>query len=146
MTKAADGKKRRSSGLGRAPIGNRIVRLVLVVTTAVAAATLAAPVSFADVAANAALLSAQILLTPVCNDGRCENFDRSCRSCAQPSTTGNAPKGSDALAVLRAAVGEIGCARCICDVDGNNAIQATDALVTLRRAVGQAVQLNCPQD
>ena len=143
MAKAAD---ERSSGLARAPIGNRVVTSLFVVTAAVAAATFAASVSFADVQADAALLSAQILLTPVCNDGRCENFDRSCRSCAQPSTTGNSPKGSDALAVLRAAVGEIGCARCICDVDGNHAIQATDALVTLRRAVGQAVQLACPQE
>lgn len=94
-------------------------------------------------AALAATLAAQILLTPVCNDTFCEDADRQCKQCARPVTTGAEPKASDALAVLRAAVGQTPCARCICDVDGSRSIVATDALLTLKRAVGQSVALAC---
>jgi hypothetical protein len=64
--------------------------------------------------------------------------------CGQPKTTGDAPKASDALAVLQAAVGSGTCEICVCDVSGDSAIKAGDALLTLRRAVGQNVILNCP--
>lgn len=99
----------------------------------------------ADAGALAAFLSAELLLTPTCEESMCDNFDRTCRHCGQPATTGTLPKVSDALAVLRAAVGQIQCVRCVCDVDGNGAVQATDALTTLRSAVGQSVRLNCPK-
>jgi hypothetical protein len=51
---------------------------------------------------------------------------------------------SDALFVLRTAVGSQTCALCLCDVDGGGSVTATDALLTLKRAVGQSVPLNCP--
>jgi hypothetical protein len=51
---------------------------------------------------------------------------------------------SDALAVLRTAVGSQTCALCICDVDGSGSVSATDALITLKVAVGQAIDLDCP--
>jgi hypothetical protein len=51
---------------------------------------------------------------------------------------------SDALYILRAAVGSETCALCVCDVNNSITITATDALVVLRRAVGQPVELTCP--
>jgi len=51
---------------------------------------------------------------------------------------------SDALMVLRAAVGSAECQPCICDADDSGAITASDALRVLRVAVGQALPLQCP--
>lgn len=51
---------------------------------------------------------------------------------------------SDALAVLRAAVGSIVCSPCICDVNSSGAVNAPDALAVLKRVVGQAIDLACP--
>lgn len=51
---------------------------------------------------------------------------------------------SDALYVLKAAVGSVSCALCTCDVDNSTKVTATDALRVLKKAVGQAVTLNCP--
>jgi uncharacterized delta-60 repeat protein len=51
---------------------------------------------------------------------------------------------TDALIVLRAAVGSSTCAPCQCDTDDSGSIAATDALRVLRTAVGQAVTLQCP--
>jgi len=63
--------------------------------------------------------------------------------CGQPITSGASPTASDALAVLRTAVGSSACEICVCDVDGSGSIVASDALATLRRAVGQNVALAC---
>jgi hypothetical protein len=51
---------------------------------------------------------------------------------------------SDALYVLRSAVGSAFCDECLCDVDGSGLVTASDALVTLKTAVGQTTQLECP--
>ena len=51
---------------------------------------------------------------------------------------------SDALAVLRGAVGLGVCEPCICDADGSGTVAATDALLVLRVAVGQTAALECP--
>lgn len=93
----------------------------------------------------AAFLSSELLLAPVCEESMCDNFDRMCRRCGQPATTGTSPKSTDALRVLQAAVGQIQCVRCVCDVDGSGSVQATDALTTLRIAVGLDSRLNCPE-
>jgi hypothetical protein len=50
---------------------------------------------------------------------------------------------SDALAILRCAVGSVECSVCVCDVNGSG-VSATDALTVLKLAVGQAVTLTCP--
>jgi hypothetical protein len=63
--------------------------------------------------------------------------------CAQPVSTGDAPTASDALAVLRAAVGTTECKLCVCDVDASGSIAATDALIALKKAIQQPVALNC---
>jgi hypothetical protein len=63
--------------------------------------------------------------------------------CGQPASTGDQPTASDALAVLRAAVGTESCAVCTCDADGSGGVAATDALAVLRRAVGLSVPLLC---
>ncbi len=118
---------------------------VLVLAAAGAALVATATTSSAAGEVQAVLISNQILLSPVCDDGMCDNYDHSCRRCAQPVTDGHAPMVSDALAVLRAAVGQALCTRCICDVDASGGVQATDALLTLRRAVGQPVDLSCPE-
>ncbi len=69
--------------------------------------------------------------------------------CGQPFSQGADIVTSDALAVLRAAVGQpipqcTGEGKfCLCDVQGNGSIVTTDALIVLRAAVGQPVTLNC---
>jgi YD repeat-containing protein len=50
---------------------------------------------------------------------------------------------TDALGVLRTAVGTGSCALSICDVDGSGSISATDALAVLRAAVGIGGPLGC---
>jgi len=51
---------------------------------------------------------------------------------------------SDALFVLRTAVGNVSCDLCVCDVNDSGTITASDALIVLQFAVGQPVVLNCP--
>ncbi len=63
--------------------------------------------------------------------------------CGQPASTGSGPTATDALVVLKTAVGSGACLDCICDVDGSGGITATDALNTLRIAVGHDVQRLC---
>jgi hypothetical protein len=64
--------------------------------------------------------------------------------CGQPSSTGPDPSASDALHVLRAAVGLVYCVpSCICDVDASMKTTAGDALQVLRVAVGISVPLDC---
>jgi hypothetical protein len=50
---------------------------------------------------------------------------------------------SDALAILRTAVGSSTCLACVCDVNGSG-ITASDALTVLAFAVGRDVTLSCP--
>jgi hypothetical protein len=64
-----------------------------------------------------------------------------CGDIADPTPTITA---SDALAVLRTAVGLESHSLCAADTDGNRSIAASDALRTLRVAVGQPVAMNCP--
>lgn len=54
-------------------------------------------------------------------------------------------KASDALGVLKAAVGGAQCTGkvCTCDTSGNGALTAGDALLVLKFAVGAPVTLNC---
>jgi hypothetical protein len=51
---------------------------------------------------------------------------------------------SDALFVLRTAVGSAQCLLCVCDADDSGNIVASDALQTLRKSVGQGVAMICP--
>jgi hypothetical protein len=51
---------------------------------------------------------------------------------------------SDALLILRTAVGLEACEPCVCDVNDSGSITASDALAVLGAAVGQPVQLSCP--
>ncbi len=51
---------------------------------------------------------------------------------------------TDALIVLRTAVGAAQCPLCVCDVNDSGGNTATDALIVLRFAVGQPVTLDCP--
>ncbi len=63
--------------------------------------------------------------------------------CGDPDGSG-LPSASDALFVLRVAVGLDSCHPCVCDVDGSGPpVTASDALRLLRRAVGQPVQIDC---
>ncbi len=63
--------------------------------------------------------------------------------CGNP-VSGADPTASDALFVLRAAVGLDTCAPvCVCDVDMSGAATATDALAVLKAAVGLNVTLDC---
>lgn len=64
--------------------------------------------------------------------------------CGVPASGGSKPGASDALFVLKAAVGGAECDPCLCDVDGSGSVAAGDALAVLRAAVGGDVELNCP--
>ncbi len=66
--------------------------------------------------------------------------------CGQPKSSGADPSASDALEVLRTAVGQGDCGGfdpCVCDVDGSGKVLASDALRVLKRAVGQPQSLDC---
>ena len=63
--------------------------------------------------------------------------------CGMP-TSGDSPRASDALYVLRAAVTSFEFALNICDVTDTNTVTASDALAILKGAVGQVVDFNCP--
>jgi exonuclease III len=51
---------------------------------------------------------------------------------------------SDALFVLRSAVGGPACPPCICDVNASGDVTATDALLVLKASVDQGAPLDCP--
>jgi hypothetical protein len=51
---------------------------------------------------------------------------------------------TDALGVMRAAVGMAVCEPCVCDVDSSGKIVVTDALLVLKRAVDDSTLLQCP--
>ncbi|MFT4571836.1 MAG: Tol biopolymer transport system component [Hyphomicrobiaceae bacterium] len=80
-------------------------------------------------------------------DGNAEIFDVfefQCR-CGAPKSKDNGPLASDALFVLKAAVGLDSCMPCECDVNDDGRIASSDALNVLRAAVGQiGVVLECP--
>ncbi|RMD82707.1 MAG: hypothetical protein D6815_08545 [Candidatus Dadabacteria bacterium] len=66
--------------------------------------------------------------------------------CGDPVDAGRATQSitaSDALFVLRAAVGLVPCDLCICDVDESGAVAATDALELLRVSVGLGPTPHC---
>jgi len=94
-----------------------------------------------------------VAFTSECNHGG-DNADRgdeifvadvpACLPCGAPAS-GVAPTASDALFILRVAVGLGGeCQLCECDVNDDAAVSATDALSVLGAAVGQDVELTCP--
>lgn len=66
-------------------------------------------------------------------------------NCGSPSSRGGEPRASDALFILKVAVGTENCLACECDIDASGAVTASDALDTLRAAVGQNVSLMCPE-
>ena len=51
---------------------------------------------------------------------------------------------SDALAILKNAVGPRDCEPCACDAIGGDGVTASDALAVLKKAVGAEVELDCP--
>jgi hypothetical protein len=51
---------------------------------------------------------------------------------------------TDALLVLKSAVGSLECELCVCDTNASSTITSPDALIVLKFAVGQEVVLNCP--
>ena len=71
--------------------------------------------------------------------------DISVVSCCGDVNVSGSLTASDALLVLKAAVGSDVCPLlpCICDTNGNGTITASDALAVLRRAVGQDNALAC---
>jgi len=66
------------------------------------------------------------------------------RDCGQPVSAGALPSATDALAVLKTAVGSRPDDLCVCDVDNSGTISPTDALIILKVAVGQSLVLACP--
>ena len=65
--------------------------------------------------------------------------------CGKPTnSSGGAPKTSDALFALKAAVKSATCDLSLCDVNNSGTITTSDALIILKKAVGQLVTLNCP--
>ena len=91
--------------------------------------------------------------TDQCDDGDTEwlpgeSCDATCQlvACGDPDDTGTT-RASDALLILRVAVGSESCDPCVCNVDNSttgNPVSASDALRVLRAAVGNPVELSCP--
>lgn len=77
-------------------------------------------------------------------DAGTEIFRLNSCMCGAPATRKTPPKASDALFVLRAAVGQVSCLLCECDTDSSGTIVASDALRVLRVAVGIPITLTCP--
>jgi hypothetical protein len=50
---------------------------------------------------------------------------------------------TDALITLKTAVGILGCADYLCDVDRSGTTTASDALAILKHAAGQPIELLC---
>jgi hypothetical protein len=89
--------------------------------------------------------------TEECDSGEAERRDgEACRSdctlveCGDPTDQGRTT-ASSALFILKAAVGAVYCAPCVCSVNGDQAISAVDSLTALKRAVAQPVTLDCPE-
>jgi hypothetical protein len=61
-----------------------------------------------------------------------------------PATSSALVTASDALFILRAAVGSESCGLCVCDVDTSGAVAASDALAVLQFAVGIDISMSCP--
>ncbi len=79
-------------------------------------------------------------------DAGVEVFRAGACACGAPATRNLPPKkplASDALFVLKSAVGSAVCAKCECDTNNDSQINASDALRTLKAAVG-TVTLTCP--
>lgn len=83
-------------------------------------------------------------LTTANADRSVEVFRDAACSCGAPSSRKAVPKTTDALFVLRSAVGIVPCSPCECDVTGEGSVTAADALRVLRKAVGINVTLTCP--
>jgi len=67
------------------------------------------------------------------------------RPCGDPVEGDETISTSDALFVLRVAIGShVSCAECTCDVDDSGEITAADALRVLKKAVGEEMELVCP--
>jgi cysteine-rich repeat protein len=91
--------------------------------------------------------------TETCDDGDTdwvagESCDATCQLllCGDPDDSGTI-RSSDALFILRTAVGTSTCDACVCNVDsstGTTAVTASDSLRVLSKAVGGAVELLCP--
>jgi len=85
-----------------------------------------------------------ICLTDWDEDFLAEPAPGGCRdACGDAICDGGEPKASDALAVLRKALGLFECSASLCDVDGNGDVVASDALRVLRRSVLLPVALLC---
>lgn len=83
-------------------------------------------------------------LTGANTDKSVEVFRGTACVCGAPVSRKKAVS-SDALFVLKSAVGTTACNLCECDVNGDAQVSATDALRVLRVAVGQnGIVLNCP--
>ena len=76
--------------------------------------------------------------------GNCGDPIADATETAASDPTAGLVTSSDALYVLQAAVGELTCQLCICDVNDSGNVSATDALLTLAASTGGPVPLTCP--
>jgi hypothetical protein len=63
---------------------------------------------------------------------------------ADAASSDRAVLASDALFILKTAVGTEECLTCVCDTSGDLQVTASDALIALRVAVGAPQSLSCP--
>jgi predicted dienelactone hydrolase len=81
-----------------------------------------------------------------CGFASCSVAGSECIVCGRPVSGSGASDDAtvtDALFILRAAVGSEACAPCACDVNASSDVTSTDAVAVLRRAVGLEQQLRC---
>ena len=75
----------------------------------------------------------------VCTGGQCLGTNL----CGVPVSMSDTPTASDALFILRAAVGSEPCEICVCDLNNDEIVTAADALNALKVAVGSSGQRDC---
>jgi hypothetical protein len=67
-----------------------------------------------------------------------------CGNCGDPAVPSGTVTATDAIYILRVAIGIEVCDLCVCDADDTGAITTTDALRALQYAVGLEIPLVCP--
>jgi len=67
-----------------------------------------------------------------------------CGTCGDPVPVFGSVTATDAMFILRTAVGLSTCTPCVCDLNGSGTVTSTDALRALQYAVGNDVALECP--
>jgi len=100
-------------------------------------------VDFDDGSSSKVYTRVNVAHARVVRTGNCSDPSDTCGACGDWTGEGSYT-ATDALGILKGAVGSSACDACICDVNGNGAVTASDAYALLLHAVGAGPTLACP--